>query len=178
MLKKAIGLLILALLAAPILAGEPGSSPVDKKVGYALIDGIGEMFHEMARSGSGGVGKVNTAVEKFMADARKAREQGQIDPVFFARYTRILAIIKIAVAPDPQGILVPMFDDELRRFVREVLGEDYRLRGSGPEAIGQLANAIADELINLHLYLDDIETKEKLRKAWDEKMSAPAGKAG
>jgi hypothetical protein len=176
MLKKAIGLLILALLAAPILAGEPGSSPVDKKVGYALIDGIGETFHEMAVSGSGGVEKVNSAVEKFMADARKAKEQGQIDPVFFARYTRILAIIKIAVAPDPQGILVPMFDDELRRFVREVLGEDYR--GSGPEAIGQVANAIADELVNLHLYLDDIETKEKLRKAWDEKMSAPAGKAG
>jgi hypothetical protein len=174
MLKKSIGLLVLAFLAAPILAGEPGSSPVDKKVGYALIDSIGETFHEMAMSGSGGVEKVNTAVEKFMADARKAKEQGQIDPVFFARYTRILAIIKIAVAPDPQGVLVPMFDDELRRFVREVLGEDYK--SSGPQAIGQVANAIADELINLHLYLDDIETKEKLRKAWDEKLSAPAKK--
>jgi hypothetical protein len=176
MLKKSIGLLVLAFLAAPILAGEPGSSPVDKKVGYVLIDSIGETFHQMAMSGSGGVEKVNTAVEKFMADARKAKEQGQIDPVFFARYTRILAIIKIAVAPDPQGILVPMFDDELRRFVREVLGEDYK--GSGPQAIGQVANAIADELVNLHLYLDDIETKEKLRKAWDEKLSSPPRKEG
>ena len=35
---------------------------------------------------------------------------------------------------------------------------------------------IADELINLRLCLDDIETKEKLRKAWDEKLSGPAGK--
>jgi hypothetical protein len=39
-----------------------------------------------------------------------------------------------------------------------------------------LLDAIADEIINLHLYLDNIEMKEKLRKAWDEKMAAPAKK--
>jgi hypothetical protein len=172
MLKRLIGFVFVVHLAIPVLSTEPGGFPVDKQAGYALVDAIGQTFHEMAVSGSGGVDKVNTAVEKFMADARKAKEQGRVDAVFFARYARILAIIKIAVAPDPEGILVPMFDDELRRFVREVLGEDYK--GSGPEAIGQVANAIADELINLRLYLDDIETKEKLRKAWDEKLSGPA----
>ena len=67
-----------------------------------------------------------------------------------------------------------MFNEELSRFVREVLGQEYK--GSGPEAIGQVAGAIADELINLRLYLDNIETKEILRKAWDEKMSAPGNK--
>jgi hypothetical protein len=35
--------------------------------------------------------------------------------------------------------------------------------------------AIADEIINLHLYLDNIETKENLRKAWDDKFSAAGG---
>lgn len=174
MLKKCLGLIGVILLAFPVLSAETSGIPVDKTAGYALIDGIGQTFHDMAVSGTGGVAIVNKSVEKFMADARKAKEQNQIDAVFYARYARILAIIKIAVAPDPQGILVPMFDDELRRFVREVLGEDYK--GSGPQAIGQVANAIADELINLHLYLDNIETKEKLRKAWDEKMSGPAKK--
>jgi hypothetical protein len=176
MLKKSFALLVLVVLAVPALAGGPGSAPVDKRVGNALIDAVGRTFHDLAVSGTGGVDLVNTAVEGFMADARKAREAGQIDGVFFARYSRILAIIKIAVAPDPQGILVPMFDDELRRFVREVLGDEYK--GSGPAAIGQVANAIADELINLRLYLDDIETKEKLRKDWDEKLSGQAKKEG
>jgi len=174
MLKKSFFIIVLILLAVPVLSAETGGSAVDKQAGYALVDAIGQTFHEMAMSGSGGVDKVNKAVEKFMADARQAKEQGKVDAVFFARYARILGIIKIAVAPDPEGILVPMFDDELRRFVREVLGEDYK--GSGPQAIGQVANAIADELINLRLYLDDIETKDKLRKAWDEKMSGPAKK--
>jgi len=44
------------------------------------------------------------------------------------------------------------------------------------DAIGQVANAVADEIINLHLYLDNIEIKEKLRKAWDEKFSAAQDK--
>jgi hypothetical protein len=172
--KKIFSLFILILLAIPLVADDPGAVPVDKKVGYALLDAIAQTFQEMAMTGTGGVEKVTQAVHQFMVDARKAKEQKQIDDIFFVRYQRILAIIKLAVAPDPEGILVPIFDQELARFVREVLGEDWK--GSGPAAIGQVANAIADEIINLHLYLDNIETKEKLRKAWDEKMSAPAEK--
>lgn len=72
------------------------------------------------------------------------------------------------------GILVPIIDRELELFVKDVLAEDFK--SSGPEAIGQVANAIADEIINLHLYLDNLETKEKLRKAWDEKFSAAGEK--
>ncbi len=171
MFRKSFGIIALILLAMSLATAAPTASPVDKTVGYALIDAVGQMFHKMAATGTGGADVINKAVEGFMADAQKAKAQKQVDPVFFVRYARILAIIKIAAAPDPQGILVPMFDDELRRFVREVLGEDYK--GTGPEAIGQVANALADELVNLHLYLDDIEAKEKLRKAWDEKMFGP-----
>lgn len=174
MLRKSFTIIVLILMAASWVSAAPAASPVDKTVGYALIDAIGRTFHEMAMAGSGGAEKVTKAVEGFMAEARTAKDKGQVDGVFFVRYARILGILKIAVAPDPEGILVPMFDDELRRFVREVLGEDYK--GTGPEAIGQVANAVVNELLNLHLYLDDIETKEKLRKAWDEQMSRPAEK--
>ncbi len=174
MLKKSASLLILILTAVSLMAGESGGAPVDKKVGYALLDALGQTFYEMAMTGTGGVEKVTGAVQKFMADARKAKDQNQIDGVFFVRYTRVLAIIKVAVAPDPEGLLVPMFSNQLGWFVHEVLGEDYK--ASGPQAIGQIANAIADEIINLHLYLDNMETKEKLRKAWDEKFSIPAKK--
>lgn len=174
MFKKSIGLLILALFAVPLAAGKPGVPPVDKKAGYALLEIVGQAFHDMAVSGPGGAEQVTQSLHKFMADARKARAQNQIDGVFFARYARILAVAKIAAGPDPEGIFVPMFNEELSRFVREVLGQEYK--GSGPEAIGQVAGAIADELINLRLYLDNIETKEILRKAWDEKMSAPGNK--
>jgi hypothetical protein len=170
MFKKFVCLLVLILLAVPLLAEESSVAPLDKKVGYALLDVISQTFHDMAMTGTTGrVEFVTQAIQKFMADARKAKEQNQIDAVFFVRYRRILAIIKLAVAPDPEGILVPIFDQELARFVQEVLGEEYK--GSGPEAIGQVAKAIADEIINLHLYLDDTEAKAKLWKSFEERYS-------
>jgi hypothetical protein len=176
MFKKSVCLLALVLLAVPLLSKESGATPVDKKVGFALLDAIGQAFRELAASGSGGVGKMTEAVERFMSDAKKAREQKQIDAVFFARYQRVLAVIKLVVAPDPSGILGHVIDQEMGRFVYDVLGENWT--GSGPEAINQVANAIANEVIKLHLYLDDVEKKGSLREAWDKSMPGPAQKKG
>lgn len=172
--KRVFSLFILIFFVVPLLAEEPGAVAVDKKVGYALLDAIAQTFHEMAMTGTGEVEKVTQAIQKFMADARKAKEQNQIDAVFFRRYRRVLAIIKLAIAPDPSGILGHMIDQELSSFVYEVLGEDWK--GSGPGAIGQVAKAIADEIINLHLYLDDLEAKSKLWKIYEEKYAPPERK--
>jgi hypothetical protein len=174
MLRKSICLSVLICLAVPLLAEDPSAVPVDKKVGYALLDALGQAFRQMAATGSGGVENMTRAVEGFMVDAKKARAENQIDAVFFARYGRILGIIKLVVAPDPSGILSHMIDQELRTFVYDILGEDWR--DSGPGAINQVANSIADEIINLHLYLDNLEMREKLRKAWDKSMPGPATK--
>jgi hypothetical protein len=170
-------LIVLAVLAVPLVAEIPDPAAFDKKVGGALLDGIARIFHEMAVSGSKDTLK---QIEDFligsMNEARKAKEQNQIDAVFLARYQRVLGIIKMVIAPDPGGILVPIIDQELKRFVTEVLGEEFK--GTGPGAIGQVANAIADEMVNLRLYMDNVEMKAKLRKEFDEKFSdaAPAKK--
>lgn len=169
MLRKMLCLTILVLLTIPVLAEESAGVPVDKSVGYTLLDSLGQTFYEMAVSGSGGPERLMSAIKKLMGDARRAKDQKQIDGVFFARYNRILAIIKLAISPDPDGILLPIISPELDHFVMDILAEPRK--SSGPEAINQVANAIADEIINLHLYLDNIETKEKLRKAWEEKFA-------
>ncbi len=148
-------------------AGAP--VPLDKKPAYALLDGVGQMFRQMAMTGSGGPDKVEKGIQQFMADAKKAKAQNQINAVFFRRYAYLLAVIKMVIAPDPGGILTPVIDRELGQFVGNVLGEEWK--GSGPGAIGQVANAIATEIIDLQMYLDNLETREKLRKAWDEKSN-------
>jgi hypothetical protein len=177
MFKKSVCLLTLIFLAGPFLAEEPeDAADGQKEVGYALLEGIAQTFHDLAVNGSKDetVDRIERFLINSMADARKAKEKKQIDPVFFARYNRLLAIIKLSMAPDPGGILVPIIDRELRRFVNEVLGEDYK--GSGPEAIGQVARAIAEETINLHLHLDNVEAKAKLWKSFEEKYAEKAEK--
>lgn len=176
MMKKLLCLIVLAAVAMPVWAEDPVLPAIDKKAGSALLDSIARLFRDMAAQGAGTKDERLQRIEQFliqsMQEAKKAREQNQIDPVFYARYQRLLGIIKMTMAPDPGGILVPILDQELKRFVSEVLGEDYK----GPGAIGQVANAIADEIINLQLHLDNFETKAKLRKAFDDGFSLAAPK--
>jgi hypothetical protein len=169
MSKTLMCAVLFAALTVPALAAEP-PSPVsmDKRAAYALLDSIGEMFHQMAATGTGWTEKLEKGLQQFMADAKKAKSQKQIDPVFYRRYWYLLAIVKMTARPDPGGILLPVIDRELGQFVGSVLGEEWK--GSGPGAIGQVLNAIAYEIVDLQMYVDNLEAREKLRKTWDEKF--------
>ena len=166
MIRKMICLGVLCLMVMPLLAEDLAGAPLDKKVGYALLDAITNQFREMAISGSSPE-KVDKALQTFMADAKKAKEQKQVDQVFFARYRRMVAVMKLALIPDPEGILGSVAEQEIAHFVQDVLGEEKK---PGP-SVGQMAWAISEEILNLHLYLDDFETKEKLREAFNKKFS-------
>jgi hypothetical protein len=175
MIKKMLCAVLFAALTIPIFAADLVPA-VDKKPAYALLDGLGLMFHQFAVTGTGGIDKLEKGIQQFMADAKKAKDQNQLNPVFFRRYANLLAVIKMVMAPDPGGILSPVIDRELRQFVGNVLGEEWK--GSGPGAIGQVANAIAYEIVDLQMYVDNLEAREKLRQAWDDKFkdATPAKK--
>lgn len=189
MFKKTLCAVLLAALTVPAFGANPGSpanaparaeavaaETMDKKAAYALLDGIGQMFHQMAATGAGVPDTLEKSIQQFMADAKEAKAQNQIDPVFYRRYAYLLAVIKMVAAPDPGGILSPVIDRELNQFIGNVLGVEWK--GSGAGAIGQVANAIATEIIDLQMYVDNVEAREKLRKAWDEKFlkATPAKK--
>jgi hypothetical protein len=176
MIRKLLCFALLAALIIPVFAEDQAVPIGDKKVGYALLDGIGQMFHQMAATGAGVPDTLEKGIQQFMADAKKAKAQNQINPVFYRRYAYLLAVIKMVAAPDPGGILSPVIDRELGQFVGNVLGEEWKR--SGGEALGQVANAIAYEIIDLQMYVDNLEAREKLRKAWDEKFlkATPAKK--
>jgi hypothetical protein len=154
---------------APALAAEP-LSPVsmDKQAAYALLDSIGGMFHQMAATGTGWTDKLEKGLGQFIDDAKKAKSRNQIDPVFYRRYCYLLAIIKMTARPDPGGILLPVIDHELKQFVINVLGEEWK--GSGPDALNQVVNAIAYEIVDLQMYVDNFEARKNLRKTWEEKF--------
>jgi len=135
---------------------------VDKQAGYSLLDKVISTFKGMAEKGTGGREKVIPALEEMMVDAKKAKEQEQIDPVFFNRYNRLLMIMKLVLVEDKEGILRPVIEREVGDFVWDV--EGIKLDGSEKKTIGFVSQAIADELVNLHLYLDNIEKKMELRK--------------
>jgi hypothetical protein len=161
------GLLVISLLAVGLSARE-GETAAVKKAGYALLDTYIKSFQEMATQGTTGEG-LEKNLQAIAAEAKKAKEAGEVDLVFFSRFARVLALTKLIVKPDPGNILMPIIDREIADFLKDVTGEDVEAR-TGAAAVGKVANALAEELINLQIYLDTLDKRNAMRKKLDEGM--------
>ena len=166
-------LLGVCILSLNLSAMEGGAAAM-KKAGYTLLDMYVKSFQEMATRGTGS-GELETNLQAMAAEAKKAKEAGEINLVFYAHYARILALTKLLVNPDPGNLLMPVIDREIADFLKDVTGEDVIAR-AGSVAIGQVANALAEEIINLQIYLDTLDKREAMRKKLDEGMTGPLKK--
>ena len=178
MVKKTALALVLgfALALLGTAAENPSAAPLDKTVGYALIAKLNRSFQSMAQSGAGGAEIVSKALTTLMKDAKQARKEAKIDPVFFQRFSRFLRVLFTAVLSDPDqtGILMPIIEREMGDFVLEATGESWS--GSGKGSIGQLANAVAQSIIDLHIYLNTLDQRETIMKSFEEKYGVDAKK--
>ena len=166
-------LLGISLLAVGLCAME-GDAAAPKKAGYALLDMYIKSFQEMARQGTTVQG-LEANLQAMAAEASKAKEAAEINLVFYSRFARILALTKLVIEPDRGSLLAPIVVPEIMDFVKDVTGEDFLTR-TGGATIGQLANALAEELVNLQIYLDTLDKREAMRKKLDEGMAGPPKK--
>jgi hypothetical protein len=170
MLKRLVFTACIILLSAVSWAAEDTSTAAAKnEAGYALLDKIVAGFKTMAQKGSGGYESVNNLLEEAMAEAKVAKAQGKIDSPFFSRYRRLLEVAKLAIIDSPydrEGILDEFIVREINAFVDDVTGERGTLEATGENkrGIGAVAGAMAEEIINLHVYLDGLNTRPELLK--------------
>jgi len=168
--KTALALVIgFALVLTGTSAENFSASSFDKNVGYSLIAELSRSFQNMAQSDVGGPAAVTHVLTALMKDAKQARKDAKINAVFFQRFSRILRILYTAVLADPDktGILMPLIEREMGDFVLEATGESWS--GSGRSGIGQLANAVAQSIIDLHIYLDTMDQRENIMKSFEDK---------
>ena len=135
----------------------------NEQAGYALLDRLIYLFQDLASSGTGGEGEVNKGLDRIMAVAKKDYVEKRIDPVFFKGFQHILMIIKLVVYEDVEGILGPLVQKEVGDYILKTTGEEVDL--TNKKGIGSVAMAIAQGIINLHLYLD---TKPERDRIWSE----------
>jgi hypothetical protein len=172
MAKRLRGLFLAVCLSALSLAAFDGSPAPAAKAGYALLDQYVKCFQEMATRGTGGKDFLEPYLQKMAADMKKAREQNEIDLVFYTHFSRLLAMTKLLVEPDPGKILWPIIDREAAGFIKDVTGEDPITSGGAP-AIGQVANALAEEIVNLQIYLDTLDKRMGLRQKLEGSVAGP-----
>jgi hypothetical protein len=140
--------------------------------GTALLDLFLDHLREMAQMGKAEV--LEPRLQEMMIAAKKAREAKTIDPVFFHRYNRMLAVTKLVSTPDSSGVLAPVIEGVLGDFVLDKLGiAGFREEGGkGPKAINWVAQALASEIIDLQIYLDTFSQRQALQKKIEDRMAA------
>jgi hypothetical protein len=168
-----MGLVMVVCLSAFSLAAFEGSPVPVAKAGYVLLDQYVKSFQEMAARGSS-AGDLESRLKAMAADAKKAKDAGEINLVFYSRYARLLALTKLLVTPDQGSILIPVIDREVIDFLHDITGEDpIAYKAGGPPAIGQVANALAEEIVNLQIYLDTLDKRVSIRQKLDERITGP-----
>ena len=177
MIKKAIVFLMiifLFLLLCPFLKAAGKAKPAEENAGYALLDTVFVTFKELAESRESVMEKTNEALANMMKEAKDARTQNQIDDVFFKRFHRILLVLKIVITPASwyeADIMGPLYFREINQFIEDIEGEPYDVKkAGGHEAINKLTQAISHEIIELRLYLDTKEKREKLIAEYEKQV--------
>jgi len=172
MARKVSILIFIILFFGCIVSAEivSPSGVNNQKEGYALLENLILTFKALADEKASNISKVDEALSSAMADAIKANSESKVDPVFFRRYSRVLMIIKLIVVEDRTGILGSLVGQELGNFVEDVKGVKGELTGG--KGIANVADAITEEIINLHLYLDNKEKKKKLREEIEQKFGS------
>jgi hypothetical protein len=177
MIKKAINIvviIILLLLFCPLLKASVNPDPTEENAGYALLDTVFVTFKELAEMREPVMEKTNRALAAMMKDARNAKAQNQIDEVFFKRFHRILMVLKIIITPvekDDSNIMGLLYFGELNRFIEDIEGIKYDVQKAGSsEAIDMFSKAISHEIIDLRLYLETKEKRERLIAEYEKQI--------
>ena len=173
MFKKATLILCALFLCVSLCPADMTGNGGEDEAAYALLDKLVLAFRTMAEKGTGGKDVVNNALNEIMATARTAKEQGQLDPVFSRRFRRILITLRLAIVEDKEGILEPLIKREIGDFVLDIYGElgvPIDKKGEPAIGIGRIAGAVAEEILNLQIYLDTKEEKAKLMEEHKKKL--------
>lgn len=170
MFKKIVLILWIVVFSSALWA-EDGAASLSAKdeAGYLLLDKIISGFKTMAEKGSGGYESVNNLLQEAMTEAKAARAQSKIDALFFSRYHRLLLVAKLAIVDIPydrEGILDEFIVQEINSFIDDVTGERGKVEttGKNKRGIGSIAGAMAEEIINLHIYLDGQKNRQEILK--------------
>jgi hypothetical protein len=178
MTRKTIVVCILMFLLMFCLNLTPSfgsDKSAEESAGHALLDSLVVAFKELAEQREAVMERTETALKEMMREAKRANAQGQIDTVFFKRFHRILMVINCVITPIPKddaGIMKPLYFGAIEKFVEDIEGEPFDIEKAGHSAaINKFTQAVSHEIVDLRIYLDNKEKREKLIEEYQELLS-------
>ncbi|MFC2157070.1 hypothetical protein ACFLT9_04465 [Acidobacteriota bacterium] len=175
MTKKIMILLCLLVFCTGLFPLDSVSSAAEEKAGLALLDSLYVTFKDLAEKKNSVMDKTQRALVDIMKETQSARAQGQIDQSFFNRFHRIIQVLYMLTSPpDDGGILAPLYFGEINRFIEDVEGIKIDVQTAGSNvAINTFSKAVSHEVVNLRLYLESREDREKLMGQYAKDLNLP-----
>ncbi len=167
-------ILIFLFLFCLHLTPFPGSdTSAEESAGYALLDSLIVAFKELAEQREAVMERTSTALGEMAREAQRANAQGQIDTVFFKRFQRILVVIKCVITPISKAeegwFIKSLYFETIEKFIKDIEGEPFNIEKSGPNVVlNKFTQAVSNEIIDLRIYLDNKEKREKLIEEYQE----------
>jgi len=153
---------------APTRKAEPAqtkheAAPVEaNRKAIALLDDYVAFGRDVAAQGK--VEPSIVTLEALEVRARTEGTQGAISEDFTRRYLRLVRVTRLMIQPVPDGVSNEQARDELRRFVKDVTGEDRDI--SAEDGLAVISPALVDEAIELHALVDGTGSKDAAKKKY------------
>jgi hypothetical protein len=150
-------MIIFSLCAVLLLPGQKKEShnqPFEniqitgKQAGYILLNSVVVTFAELSKTGKGEEETIVRELNTWMIQARFAKDQNLIDDVFFKRYKRILAVIRLTIIKAANHAFDHLIVQEINKF-----DIPQKMKG-GVYGLASVAGALAKEIQSLKGYLD------------------------
>lgn len=121
----------------------------NKKVGEALLDNVVSRLSQPGISGNEKREDIKSHLSHLWGEAKKARDKGQIDQIYYTRYKRILVVIMLNVITDEKNIIInSLIFEEINKFDIPAIDDTQNLAG-----IGSIAKTLSEEIASLKKYL-------------------------
>lgn len=164
--SQTIGVIVLALAGSLLLSscakGDKEPDRVkDTQAAHLLLSRYLDLFKLLA--GNGTTEMVLQGLDKNASEAHALEREGAASGEFFRRHQRLVEVTRLIMTPDPDGSRRRETIDKVSAFVQSVKGgPPAELKGG----LADVAPAIADEVLNLHMLLDGSTDREKTREKY------------
>lgn len=144
----------LLLLLASFGCGGDKEKRVDPAAGHALLAEYVDTVQSMARGGA--LAEVDPLLAEQLEKAARLEKEGKLPGEVLRRHRRLVEVTRALVTPNPG----PAERQKIRDFLDAVEGHEKRSPGGG---MAEIAPALVEEVLRLHMLLDRTSDREKTR---------------
>ncbi len=172
-----------AVLILAVSARGSGPQTAREAAGIQLLERLISCVVQGAAPG-GKAADIGPEIIALAKELKAAQAAKTVDDLFAVRYSRLLSAVRQALLMDPEVLYWPMYRSAMLDFVEERTGKRPEWKdvlfivndhGGAGVGLGFIADAVMNEVVSLHIYLETAGKRPDILKSYLDKGMKAAG---